>query len=107
MAVFLIFLEKGRTFHSRFKAPRQATEGCTLGVRAQTALAQLLKRGCQPAQAWEALKRGKHDASAERIDPADATTDAVDAAGKPPFTKMARLQSTVSAAVARAMAVRD
>ena len=66
----------------------------------------LLKRGCQPAQAWEALKRGKH-ASAERIDPADATTDAVDAAGKPASTKMARLQSTVSAAVARAMAMRD
>ena len=39
-----ILLEKGRTFHSRFKAPRQAIEGCTLNISAQTNLAKLLRR---------------------------------------------------------------
>ena len=39
-----ILLQKGRTFHSRFKAPRQAAEGCTLGISAQTNLAELLRR---------------------------------------------------------------
>ena len=39
-----ILLEKGRTFHSRFKAPRHAVENCTLSISAQTGLAKLLRK---------------------------------------------------------------
>lgn len=39
-----ILLGRGRTFHSRFKAPRHACEGCTLNIAAQTNLASLLRR---------------------------------------------------------------
>ena len=39
-----ILLDRGRTFHSRFKAPLKPTDTATLNISAQTSLAALIRR---------------------------------------------------------------
>ena len=62
-----ILLDKGRTFHARFQASRQPAEGQTLNIKAQTSLAQLLRRS--RVILWdEAAMGNKH-----HLDALDAT----------------------------------